>query len=82
LGYEQSVFDQYLVKIAGFYRDVSDQPTTVGFTNRDASVNYDIQLPNSFEDVRGLELTLRKNQGKYIRGFANYTYQVERNGRF
>lgn len=82
LGYEQSLFDQYLVKVAGFYRDVSDQPTSVAYTSRDASVNYNVDRPNSFQDVRGLELTIRKNQGKYVRGFANYTYQVSRSGRF
>jgi outer membrane receptor protein involved in Fe transport len=82
LGYEQSLFSQYLVKIAGYYKDVSDQPTSVGYTNRDASVNYRVDRPNSFRDIRGVELTLRKSQGKYIRGFANYSYEVIRNGRF
>ena len=30
LGYEQSLFDQYLIKVAGFYRDVTDQPLRIG----------------------------------------------------
>lgn len=82
LGYEQSFFDNYLVKLAGFYRDVSDQPLSVTYTNRDASVNYDLSQPNRFQDVRGVEISIRKNQGRYFRGFANYTYQVNRAGRF
>lgn len=82
LGYEQSIFDQFLFKVAGFYRDVSDQPLSVTYTNRDASVNYSLSAPNRFQDVRGVELTLSKNSGKYVRGFANYTYQVSRAGRF
>jgi len=82
LGYEQSFLETYLVKVAGFYRDVTDQPLSVTYTNRDASVNYGLSQPNRFQDVRGLELTIRKNVGKIVRGFANYTYQVNRSGRF
>ena len=82
LGYEQSLFDQYLIKVAGFYRDVTDQPLSVTYTNRDASVNYSLNQANRYSDIRGVELTFRKSQGRYVRGFANYTYQVSRSGRF
>ena len=74
LGYEQSS-DQFLIKIAGFYRDVTDQPLSVRYTNRDASVNYSLSQANRYSDVRGVELTFRKSLGRYLRGFANYTYQ-------
>jgi hypothetical protein len=32
--------------------------------------------------VRGIEISIRKNQGDWIRGFINYTYQVESTGDF
>ncbi|MEM1056446.1 MAG: TonB-dependent receptor [Bacteroidota bacterium] len=82
LGYEQSFFDQYLARVAGYYKDVSLQPRLVTYLSRSGAVDYSISEPNSFEDIRGFELTLSKNRGKWIRGFVNYTYMVFQSGYF
>ena len=82
LGYEQALFDNYLIKAAGYYKDVALQPYLVEYISRDGSVNYNISEPNSFEDIRGFELTFSKNVGDWIRGFANYTYMVYTDGYF
>ncbi len=82
LGYEQSAFDQLLIRVAGYYKDVKDQPRLVTFTSRDNSVRYDIPQPNNYEDIRGFEITLQKNRGDWIRGFVNYTYSVGTRGFF
>lgn len=82
LGYEQSFLDQYLLKIAGYYKDVSQQPLTVTYTSRNNKVNYASAAPNSYADIRGFEITANKNRGDWIRGFINYTYMVSTSGRF
>jgi outer membrane receptor protein involved in Fe transport len=82
LGYEQSLFTDYVVKVAGYYKDVALQPFLVNFASRDGSVNYSTSQPNSFEDIRGFEVTLSKTRGKWIRGFVNYTYMVFTSGYF
>ncbi|WP_218827649.1 TonB-dependent receptor [Rubricoccus marinus] len=81
LGYEQSFFDQYLVRLAGYYKDVSLQPFSVNYQGR-GSVDYLTSEPNSYEDIRGFEITLRRNRGRWIQGFVNYTYSVFTSGYF
>lgn len=82
LGYEQSLFDQLLIRMAGYYKDVSLQPYLTQYISRDGQVNYTVNEPNSFEDIRGFEITLSRNQGRWIQGFVNYTYMVFTSGYF
>ncbi|MDO8551029.1 MAG: carboxypeptidase-like regulatory domain-containing protein, partial [Ignavibacteria bacterium] len=82
LGYEHNLFEQLLVRVAGYYKDITDQPRLVRYQSRDNSVDYTIPEPNSYEDIRGFEITLTKNRGDWIRGFINYTYMVSTNGFF
>ncbi|GMQ81369.1 MAG: hypothetical protein BMS9Abin05_0800 [Rhodothermia bacterium] len=82
LGYEQSFFNQYLVRVAGYYKDVALQPFLVQYSSRDGQVSYRTSEPNSFEDIRGFEVTLSRSRGKWVRGFINYTYEVFTSGYF
>ncbi len=82
LGYEQSAFDQYLLHVAGYYKDVSDERTTTTFISADSKVDYSLYTSNYYEDIRGFEITLSKNRGDWLQGFINYTYSVSSNGRF
>jgi hypothetical protein len=80
LGYEHSLFDQYLVRIAGYYKNVSDQVTTLSVIG--SLVNYSVYVPKSYEDIRGVEVTVSRNRGDWVQGFANYTYMARSSGRF
>lgn len=82
LGYEHSLFDQYLIRLAGYYKNVTDQITSVTYVSRDTKVNYALAVPNSYEDIRGFEVTLSRNRGEWVNGFLNYTYMVRSTGRF
>ncbi|KAF0140378.1 MAG: TonB-dependent receptor [Stygiobacter sp.] len=82
LGYEHNLFDEYLLRIAGYYKDISSQPRLVTYTSRDNSVSYSIPEPDSYQDIRGFEITVTKNRGEWVRGFINYTYQVSTSGNF
>lgn len=82
LGYEHSLFDQYLFHLAGYYKDVSDQLTTTRYINPAIGLDYSLSTANSYQDIRGFEVTLTKNRGKWIQGFVNYTYMVSTSGRF
>jgi hypothetical protein len=83
LGYEQNIADQFLVRLAGYYKDVSLQSRLVRYTSRDLStVNYQVTEPNNYEDIRGFELTVTKNRGNWVQGFVNYTFQVNTSGNF
>lgn len=82
LGYEHSLFEQYLIRLSGYYKNVTDQITTVTYVSRDTKVNYALAVPNSYEDIRGFEVTLSRNRGDWVNGFLNYTYMVRSTGRF
>ena len=82
LGYEQAFLDQYSVRAAGYYKDISLEPRLVDYLSRDGRVDYSRSEPNSYSDIRGFELTLQKNRGRYVRGFVNYTYDVRQSGYF
>ncbi len=83
LGYDQSLFDDaILLQVAGFYHDITDQVATTLFRSANGAVQYTGLNNNSYEDIRGFELTLRKGQGRWFNGFGTYTYQVSTAGRF
>lgn len=82
LGYEHSLLDQFLVRVAGYYKDISLEPKLVTFASRDGQVQYSMSRPDRFEDVRGFEFTFSRNRGRWIQGFVNYTYMVESFGYF
>ncbi len=82
LGYEQNLADQFLIRLAGYYKDVSQQSRLVTYISRDSKVNYAVTEPNNYQDIRGFELTLNKNRGNWLQGFINYTYQVSTAGNF
>jgi hypothetical protein len=82
LGYEHNIYDQFLLRVAGYYKDVSNQPRNVNYINRNNLVNYSVPEPNSYADIRGFEVTLNKNRGDWVRGFLNYTYSIQSSGFF
>jgi outer membrane receptor protein involved in Fe transport len=82
LGYEQNLFDMFLLQIAAYYKDVTDQPGWIYYENFDGSVQYNVPANNNYADIRGFEVTLQKRAGRWLTGFINYTYDVRTSGFF
>jgi len=82
LGIDNILFEDYLLQIAGFYNDISDQQDFTQYFSTVGGFNYYASTSNNYEDVRGFEITLRKTNGRWWSGFANYTYQVSSSGHF
>jgi len=82
VGYSHNLFNQILLNIAGYYRDVTNQIAWIDYQNIDASVRYSTPENNHYEDIRGFEITLDKRSGKWFSGFVNYTYMVNTYGYF
>ncbi|KAA3616891.1 MAG: TonB-dependent receptor [Calditrichaeota bacterium] len=81
LGYDHLLFDDYLLQMAAYYHDITDQEFRQ--TSSDGNnINYENSTNNGYEDIRGLELTFRKSGGKWWNAFANYTYEVISTGHF
>lgn len=82
LGYEHNLADMFLLRLAGYYKDVTDESRLVRYVSRDNSVSYSVPEPNMYRDIRGFEVTLTKNRGDWVTGFINYTYMVATYGYF
>ncbi len=82
LGFEQSLLNSYLIRVAGYYKDITDQPNLVRIISADGSVNYSKAESNFYEDIRGVEISINKKPGRWFGGFLNYTYMVNTSGFF
>ena len=82
LGYDHVLFNSYLLQVQAFYRDITDQQGFTQYTSDSKGIGYSIVNNNNYADIRGLEITLKKSEGDWLRGFATYTYQVVTNGAF
>lgn len=87
IGFEQNLYDKFLLRVAGFYKDIDNQPnegeeTQVQVLSSDSRVNYLLAEDNFFEDIRGLEVSVEKRMGRWMTGFLNYTFLVEKEGFF
>ncbi len=82
LGYEHNIYNQFLLRLAAYYRDVSDQPNLVYFQSSDNKVSYYRASSNYYEDIRGFEVSLERRVGEWITGLVNYTYMVSTYGYF
>lgn len=82
LGYEHNLFDIFLLRLTGYYKALENQSRWVQYTNLDETTDYQRREPLNYGDIRGIEVTLNKNVGRYFRGFINYTYMAEKSGDF
>lgn len=81
LGYDHVLFNEVLLQLSAFYRDITDQDTLTQYQSIKGVV-YNQATSNNYQDIRGFELTLRRSTGRWFSGFANYTYQVTSRGNF
>lgn len=79
LGVELNIADQYLLSMTGYYKDVSDQLTTVKMVSS-TSVSYETVLNQNIEDIRGFEIRIAKNRGNWFRGWLNFSYMSSYTG--
>lgn len=82
LGYDHALFDQYLFRVAAYYKDIENQPYWVRYLSFDSKVIYRKITDNSYEDIRGFELDLTKRSGDWITGNVNFEYRVNTSGHF
>ena len=82
LGYDHALFNYYLLQIQAYYRDISNIQGYTNYSSNLNSIGYTEANNNNYADIRGFEVTLRKSDGDWVRGFATYTYEVITNGAF
>jgi len=76
IGFRQEFFDNFLIDITGFYRDVRDWITAGPIIQTYNLVTYSIFTNKDYANVKGITFTFNK---RFTNNFAfdlNYTYQV------
>jgi len=81
LGYDHALFDEYLLHLAAYYKDISDQEYWLEYYGRSGG-SYSKLTNSSYEDIRGLEIDLTKAYGRWVTGNVNYEYRVGTSGYF
>ena len=82
IGFDQNMFDQFLIRISGYYRDISDQFRFVNYTGLGSLVRYSTAEPWNYADSRGVEVSMTKHRGDWFEGFLNYTFLQRKEGNF
>jgi hypothetical protein len=77
LGTDWNIGDMFRLHLAGYYKDVRNQPVAVEYIGYDNTPQYKIPENLNVEDIRGIDFRISKDFGNWIRGWLNYDYRVE-----
>ncbi len=80
MGVGYNVGNMFLLRAAGYYKDVTAQTGQVRLENYNGSVYYTTYRNRGFVDIKGLELSIEKRWGEWVTGWLNYNYMVETYG--
>jgi hypothetical protein len=78
--YEQQIADLFLVRVTGYYKDITGQFMYIQGRDWDETVNNHLWTNNEFADIRGVELTFSKPYGKFVSFWSNFNYSVSSAG--
>jgi len=76
IGFRQEFFDDYLVDITGFYRDVRDWITAGPILQTYNLVTYSIFTNKDYANVKGITFSFNKRFTNNFSFDLNYTYQA------
>jgi hypothetical protein len=79
-GYEQSFFNNYLINLTFYYKDVTNRPLPVTYYSYHEDVVVNTYSNDAYRDIRGIEMRFEKNFGRFLTFWANYDYQVTSSG--
>jgi hypothetical protein len=80
IGYSQSIYNQFLLQISGYYKDYSNDIATRRSLSYSEDVNLYTFANANYRDVRGLEFRIERSFGRFINGWANYNYTITSSG--
>ncbi|NWF88823.1 MAG: TonB-dependent receptor [Ignavibacteriaceae bacterium] len=76
IGFRQEFFDNYLIDITGYYKDIRDWITAGPIIQTYNLVTYSIFTTKDYANIKGITLTLNKRFSDNFAFDLNYTYQV------
>ncbi|MHB1687300.1 MAG: TonB-dependent receptor [Ignavibacteriaceae bacterium] len=76
IGFRQQFFNDYVIDVTGFYRDIRDWITTSPLLATLNGVTYSLYVNKDYSNVRGITLNFTKRFTNHFSIDLNYTYQV------
>ena len=76
LGFEVGVLNNLLVAFSGYYKDVQNQLSIQNIVSWDGDNDVQTFENNSYADIRGIELRLHKNAGRWFQGWGSVEYST------
>ncbi len=80
IGYSQSIYNQFLLQISGYYKDYGNIVNGYRFMSYTADVDIMTFANNSYRDIRGLEFRVERSFGRFLNGWTNYNYMITSTG--
>ena len=76
VGFAQNLFNQIEIYLAGYYKDMRNEPSRVYYVNaQNPNIHVTTWRNNAYEDIRGFELRIQKHYGDWITGWFTYDYR-------
>lgn len=76
IGFRQEFYNDYMIDVTGFYRDVRDWITAGTIIQTYNLVTYSIFTNKDYANVKGITFTFNKRFSNHFAFDLNYTYQV------
>ena len=76
IGFRQQFFDDYVIDVTGFYRDIRDWITTGPLIETLNGVSYSLYVNKDYSNVSGITINFSKRFTNYFSVDLNYTYQT------
>lgn len=80
MGLSGSFFANTIVTLSGYYKDITGQTGDITYKNSDGTVDYERWANNNYEDVKGFEINITKNDNSWVTGWLNFNYMLKRSG--
>lgn len=80
LGAAYNFYDSYILKVSGYYKDVSGQHGEVTYQNATGTIDYEQWSNNEYEDIQGVEVNISKSDNSWITGWINFNYMLRKQG--
>ena len=80
LGVDYNLLDQYLIHVAGYYKDISGESREITIQDNSGTLSYPFRSNDRYRDVEGVELTVKKNVGDLLTGWVDLQYTYTSSG--
>ena len=79
-GVEYNLADQYLFRLAGYYKDITGESGNIQYISDGGRISYDSYRNNQYQDILGLELSVTKSVTGWLSGWANFDFMFVKEG--